>query len=188
MPSPSRLSSPIFPSFFVLHPSHADDVIQPKLGHYLDRRRHDETKTDDTEATNGVEYARRNGEEMWIGKASPTQLQSILQACSGPSVLQQGRQVHAKVIVSGYTYSNNNGLLGAKLLGMYVLCGSFVDAKNVFYKLELRVGHGINELWLYSCGACFKVSIGKPNYSELICNATPSDKLLGILILPSLGL
>ena len=71
-------------------------------------------------------------------QASPTQLQSILQACSGPSVLQQGRQVHAQVIVSGYTDSNNNGLLGAKLLGMYVLCGSFVDAKNVFYKLELR--------------------------------------------------
>ncbi|KAK4588822.1 hypothetical protein RGQ29_019714 [Quercus rubra] len=71
-------------------------------------------------------------------QASPTQLQSILQACSGPSVLQQGRQVHAQVIVSGYTYSNNNGLLGAKLLGMYVLCGSFVDAKTLFYKLELR--------------------------------------------------
>ncbi|KAM4101487.1 hypothetical protein ACB094_05G147500 [Castanea mollissima] len=70
--------------------------------------------------------------------ASPTQLESILQACSGPSVLQQGRQVHAQVIVSGYTYSNNSGLLGAKLLGMYVLCGSFVDAKNVFYKLELK--------------------------------------------------
>ncbi|XP_030973109.1 pentatricopeptide repeat-containing protein At4g21300-like [Quercus lobata] len=86
---------------------------------------------------NHIEHSRvlySNAEQQ----ASPTQLQSILQACSGPSVLQQGRQVHAQVIVSGYTYSNNNGLLVAKLLGMYVLCGSFVDAKNVFYKLELR--------------------------------------------------
>ncbi|KAL0011981.1 hypothetical protein SO802_007089 [Lithocarpus litseifolius] len=89
---------------------------------------------------NHIEHSRvlySNAEQQ----ASPTQLQSILQACSGPSVLRQGRQVHAQVIVSGYTYSNNNGLLGAKLLGMYVLCGSFVDAKTLFYKLELRFTH-----------------------------------------------
>ncbi|KAM3748952.1 hypothetical protein ACB098_05G147100 [Castanea mollissima] len=86
---------------------------------------------------NYIEHSRvlsSNAEQQ----ASLTQLESILQACSGPSLLQQGRQVHAQVIVSGYTYSNNNGLLGAKLLGMYVLCGSFLDAKTLFYKLELR--------------------------------------------------
>ncbi|XP_023901197.2 LOW QUALITY PROTEIN: pentatricopeptide repeat-containing protein At4g21300 [Quercus suber] len=86
---------------------------------------------------NHIEHSRvlySNAEQQ----PSPTQLQSILQDCSGPSVLQQGRQVHAQVIVSGYTYSSNNVLLGAKLLGMYVLCGSFVDAKTLFYNLELR--------------------------------------------------
>ena len=61
-----------------------------------------------------------------------------------------------------------------------------IHSKN-FHQIN-RIGHGLNELWLYSYGACFKVSIGKPNYSELIRNATPSDNLLGIIILPSLGL
>uniref|UniRef100_A0A2N9IUG5 DYW domain-containing protein n=1 Tax=Fagus sylvatica TaxID=28930 RepID=A0A2N9IUG5_FAGSY len=81
---------------------------------------------------NHIEHSRvlySNTEHAWA-----SQLASILQACNGPSVLQQGRQVHAQVIVCGYS---NNALLGTKLLGMYVLCGSIVAAKNMFYKLEL---------------------------------------------------
>ncbi|KAG6662550.1 pentatricopeptide repeat-containing protein At4g21300 [Carya illinoinensis] len=70
-----------------------------------------------------------------IERACACQLASILQACSGPSALRHGKQVHAQIIVSGI---GNHGLLGGRVLGMYILCGSFTDAKNMFYRLELR--------------------------------------------------
>lgn len=60
---------------------------------------------------------------------------SILQACSVHGFLAQGRQVHAQVIASGIS---KNSLLGTKILEMYVLCGSIMGARNVFYQLELR--------------------------------------------------
>ncbi|CBI31086.3 unnamed protein product, partial [Vitis vinifera] len=62
------------------------------------------------------------------------QLVSILQTCTDPSGLSQGRQAHAQMLVNGIGY---NGILGTKLLGMYVLCGAFLDAKNIFYQLRL---------------------------------------------------
>ena len=62
------------------------------------------------------------------------QLVSILQTCTDPCSLSQGRQVHAQMVVSGIGY---NGNLGTKLLGMYILCGGFLDAKNMFYQLQL---------------------------------------------------
>ena len=67
-PSPSHVSSSIFLSLFVHHPSHIDDVVQPKLGHCSDRWWHGETETNNAEAIDGVEYVRWNGEEMWTGK------------------------------------------------------------------------------------------------------------------------
>jgi pentatricopeptide repeat protein len=62
-----------------------------------------------------------------------TQLESILQKPS--TKLEQAKQLHAQFVVSGINITNN-GLLGGKMLGMYVLCNSFVDAKKLFYQLE----------------------------------------------------
>ncbi|KAK9267127.1 hypothetical protein L1049_009546 [Liquidambar formosana] len=74
------------------------------------------------------------GFSPYTEEALAVQLASILQACADPSVLLQGRQVHAQTIVNGIC---KNSVLGTKILGMYVLCGSFMDAKNMFYLLEL---------------------------------------------------
>uniref|UniRef100_A0A803QCG8 Pentatricopeptide repeat-containing protein n=1 Tax=Cannabis sativa TaxID=3483 RepID=A0A803QCG8_CANSA len=58
-----------------------------------------------------------------------------LQACCDHGLVRQGKQVHAQLVVNGGT---KNNLLGTKLLAMYVLCGSFLHAKNVFFRcLEL---------------------------------------------------
>ncbi|CAL8136433.1 unnamed protein product [Prunus armeniaca] len=65
--------------------------------------------------------------------AVASQIASILQACSDHSLIQQGRQVHAHAICSGLV---KNSLVGTKILGMYLLCGSIVDAKNIFYQLD----------------------------------------------------
>ncbi|KAG8652102.1 hypothetical protein MANES_06G051200v8 [Manihot esculenta] len=62
------------------------------------------------------------------------ELELLLQTCSDPSNLLQAKQIHAHSIVHGIT---NNGLLGAKILGTYVLCNNFVDAKKMFYQLKL---------------------------------------------------
>ncbi|XP_030523525.1 pentatricopeptide repeat-containing protein At4g21300 isoform X1 [Rhodamnia argentea] len=58
---------------------------------------------------------------------------SVLGTCSGSCHLQRGKQVHAQSVVRGISRC---GLLGPKLLGMYVLCGDFLDAKDCFYQLE----------------------------------------------------
>ncbi|KAJ0017151.1 hypothetical protein Pint_11373 [Pistacia integerrima] len=66
-----------------------------------------------------------------------THLGSILEAFSDhPFALQRAnKQVHAQFIVNKIS---TNASLGAKILGFYVLCGSFIDAINMFYSLELR--------------------------------------------------
>ncbi|XP_022142608.1 pentatricopeptide repeat-containing protein At4g21300 isoform X1 [Momordica charantia] len=61
-------------------------------------------------------------------------LASIFQACNHHSLLRQGQQSHAQAIASGIS---QNGDMGPRILGMYVLTGSLKDAKNVFYSLQL---------------------------------------------------
>ncbi|CAL5380287.1 unnamed protein product [Camellia sinensis] len=65
---------------------------------------------------------------------STTKLKSILLACPDHSVLKQGQQVHAHIIVNGVC---NVGLVGTKVLGVYILCDRFKDANNLFYQLDL---------------------------------------------------
>lgn len=62
-------------------------------------------------------------------------LVKLLQVSCDYALLKLGRQVHAQVIASGI---NKNSLLDTKILGMYVLCGNIVDAKNMFYQVDLR--------------------------------------------------
>lgn len=57
---------------------------------------------------------------------------SILGTCHDPLDLRKGRQVHAQIVVRGV----RDSLLGGRILGMYVLCRSFMDAKDVFFSLE----------------------------------------------------
>ncbi|KAK6263596.1 hypothetical protein SCA6_019030 [Theobroma cacao] len=60
-----------------------------------------------------------------------TQLASFLQSTSFPSNLQQGKQVHARLILNEITTTD------PLLLAMYLRCGSFNDAKNMFYRIDL---------------------------------------------------
>ncbi|XP_050220611.1 pentatricopeptide repeat-containing protein At4g21300 [Mercurialis annua] len=61
-------------------------------------------------------------------------LQSLLNSPTHSSNLHHVKQIHANSIINGVT---NNGLLGAKVLGMYVLSESFTDAKKCFFQLKL---------------------------------------------------
>ncbi|XXG74597.1 hypothetical protein AAC387_Pa07g3278 [Persea americana] len=58
---------------------------------------------------------------------------SILQDCFDSADLRKGSQVHAQIIVNGFC---DMGFLGTRVLGMYVLCRSIADAKNVFLRIE----------------------------------------------------
>ncbi|XP_077242865.1 tetratricopeptide repeat (TPR)-like superfamily protein [Tasmannia lanceolata] len=58
---------------------------------------------------------------------------SVLQHCSGASDLRKGHQIHAQIVVNGI---RDVGFIGTKILCMYILCKSFLDAKNMFYRLE----------------------------------------------------
>ncbi|XVF86111.1 hypothetical protein PTKIN_Ptkin18bG0014700 [Pterospermum kingtungense] len=62
----------------------------------------------------------------------PSEFPTFLQSSSSfPLNLQQGKQVHARLILNEVTDAN------PLLLAMYLRCGSFVDAKNLFYQIDL---------------------------------------------------
>ncbi|RDY00365.1 Pentatricopeptide repeat-containing protein, partial [Mucuna pruriens] len=63
-----------------------------------------------------------------------TQLESLFRVCSDASVLEQVRQVHARVIVGGMS---DICTLSSRILGLYVLCGRIKNAGNLFFRLEL---------------------------------------------------
>ncbi|EXB75175.1 hypothetical protein L484_025954 [Morus notabilis] len=97
---------------------------------------------------------------------------SILQACCDHALLQQGRQIHAQVIANGISRKN---LIGTKILAVYVLCGSFLYAKNVFYRLDLRFASPWNWMirWFTMMGL-FDVAIML--YFKMLCYGTSPDK------------
>lgn len=47
--------------------------------------------------------------------------------------VEVGHKLHAQIIVNGLL---DSGFLGTRLLGMYILCKSIVDARNIFYQLQ----------------------------------------------------
>lgn len=61
-------------------------------------------------------------------------LQAVLQECSSSTDdLTKVRQVHAQAVVGGISGISS---LQNKLLGLYVLCRSFSDATNLFFRME----------------------------------------------------
>ncbi|KAG0631905.1 hypothetical protein M758_1G288800 [Ceratodon purpureus] len=79
---------------------------------------------------------------------------TLLNACSGPEALEEGRFVHDRIVKWGML-SNNN--VANALISMYGRCGSLADAREVFYRIRTRdlgswnamiatyVQHGANE-------------------------------------------
>ncbi|KAK1438343.1 hypothetical protein QVD17_04151 [Tagetes erecta] len=105
-----------------------------------------------------------------------SKLASVLQSCSHPNpdpqVVQRGQQLHAQIIVNGI---NHVGLLGSRLLGMYILCGNFIDAKTMFYKLDLFYASPWN--WMirgFTMMGCFDSAILV--YFKMLGFGTSPDK------------
>lgn len=106
-------------------------------------------------------------EEVLVSK-----LESILRTSSGHSVIQQGRQVHAQIILNGIDHF---GLLGTRIMGMYFLCNKFMDAKNMFNKLDLLYASPWN--WLirgFTMMGCFDFAISV--YFKMLGHGTCPDK------------
>ncbi|KAG2244565.1 hypothetical protein Bca52824_093576 [Brassica carinata] len=75
-----------------------------------------------------------------LGESLPRRLTLLLQSCSAPTLLRQGKQIHASLIlnrISGESYT------GERILGMYAMCGSFSDCGKMFYRLDLQRGSSI---------------------------------------------
>ncbi|XP_023750169.1 pentatricopeptide repeat-containing protein At4g21300 [Lactuca sativa] len=105
-----------------------------------------------------------------------SKLASVLQSCStpnpGPQVVQQGQQLHAQIIVNGI---NHVGLLGSRLLGMYILCGKYNDAKTIFHQLDLFYASPWN--WMirgFTMMGCFDYAILV--YFKMLGHETCPDK------------
>ncbi|KAI3713701.1 hypothetical protein L1987_72287 [Smallanthus sonchifolius] len=105
-----------------------------------------------------------------------SKLASVLQSCShsnpDPQLIQQGQQLHAQIIVNGI---NHVGLLGSRLLGMYILCGKFIDAKTMFHKLDLFYASPWN--WMirgFTMMGCFDSAILV--YYKMLGSGTCPDK------------
>ncbi|KAA8544834.1 hypothetical protein F0562_019618 [Nyssa sinensis] len=111
--------------------------------------------------------------------ALASKVASVLQACPGHSVLRQVQQVHAQIIVKGFRYTS---LLATKTLGMYVLSGSYVDAKNMFYQLELLYTAPWN--WMIrgfsmACGGLNAVHLGKSIHKMIRLMGFEMDVFVG---------
>ncbi|XP_047319929.1 pentatricopeptide repeat-containing protein At4g21300 [Impatiens glandulifera] len=100
-------------------------------------------------------------------------LGSILQTCPHKSALWKVKQVHAHLIVNG-PY-NTECLLGSKVLGVYFLCGSFTDAKNLFYRLNLFYASPWN--WMirgYATAGLFDIALAF--FFKMLAYGTYPDK------------
>eukprot|EP01018_Ginkgo_biloba_P027099 Gb_06370 [translate_table: standard] len=79
---------------------------------------------------------------------------SVLRACTGLTALEQGKQVHAHIIRSGY---KSDVCVGSTLIDMYAKCGSIVDARTVFDKMDMQ-----NEIsWTALIVGCAQHGLGK---------------------------
>nr|CAD1819594.1 unnamed protein product [Ananas comosus var. bracteatus] len=67
-----------------------------------------------------------NGDDASLPRFLP-----LLRSCTDPSDLPKGRQIHAQIVVNGI----DSDFLYARLLGTYVLCRSFSDAKDLFFRV-----------------------------------------------------
>ena len=78
---------------------------------------------------------------------------SILNACTCPTALERGKEVHANIINAGF---QSDVCMGTALVNMYVKCGSIHDARLVFDKMGKRDviswNAMIGGLALYGCG------------------------------------
>jgi pentatricopeptide repeat protein len=71
---------------------------------------------------------------------------SILNACTNPSALEWGREVHAHIVNSGLKW---DVCLGTALISMYAKCGASEDAFKVYSELQ-QEGVGLNRV-TYIC-------------------------------------
>ncbi|PIN17740.1 hypothetical protein CDL12_09585 [Handroanthus impetiginosus] len=72
-------------------------------------------------------------EEVLASYIAPL-LQQKGSSCLFPSVIRQTQQIHAQLTVNGL---HNLGILGTRVLGMYVLCNNYFDAERLFCQLQL---------------------------------------------------
>ncbi|CAI9773326.1 unnamed protein product [Fraxinus pennsylvanica] len=63
-----------------------------------------------------------------------------------PSVFYQAQQIHAQITVNGL---QKVGILGTRILGMYILCNKYFDAKELFFQLNLCYAAPWN--WMIRC-------------------------------------
>ncbi|KAK4842156.1 hypothetical protein QYF36_016669 [Acer negundo] len=106
--------------------------------------------------------------------AAVSHLGLILEACSDGSLLQQGRQIHAQFILNGLC-NKNNATFNARILGMYVFCGSFKDAMNMFFRFDLNTTMPWNRMIrVFAKMGWFKYSL--LFYSKMLSFGTLPDK------------
>eukprot|EP01018_Ginkgo_biloba_P030431 Gb_26340 [translate_table: standard] len=60
---------------------------------------------------------------------------SLLRKCAGVKALEEGKQVHAQMIINGI---KQNAFLESKLVSMYGNCGNVVDARFIFDNMPKR--------------------------------------------------
>ncbi|XP_057812166.1 pentatricopeptide repeat-containing protein At4g21300 [Salvia miltiorrhiza] len=86
--------------------------------------------------------------------------------------LQLTQQIHAQFTVNGLL---NKGILGTRILGVYITCNNYFDAKKLFWQLNLRYAspwnwmiRGFTQMGRYDYGVLF--------YFKMLSYGTNPDK------------
>eukprot|EP01018_Ginkgo_biloba_P030474 Gb_39962 [translate_table: standard] len=92
--------------------------------------------------------------------ADPDTHAYLLQACANLKSLEDGKYVHTHILKSGF---EQNAFVGAKLINMYVNCGSLLDARLVFEKMQEPNIFS----WNWMIRGC--IMHGKPEEALILC-------------------
>lgn len=104
---------------------------------------------------------------------------SILSACTGPTDLAQGKEIHAQVF--NFEFESDPTVRSA-LVNMYSKCGSFQDAWNVFEKLRSRNV----DLWNSMTAACAQHELGDAAlkiFRQMLIEGIKPDKVTFLCVL-----
>lgn len=84
-----------------------------------------------------LKFYRRMLNEESVGPANEYTYSTLLSSCADLAAVQEGKQIHARIIKSGYVIESDTFVVSS-LMQMYAKCGYLEEARNLFEEMPKR--------------------------------------------------